>query len=111
MKNIIVIKNINNIDFEVIYGLKKYIYKPRETCISKHNEGVKIFQDIVKQSVISHGIGSLLNLVEINWVSELEEDIGREYAFYIFLKNIGKAKHNYSWKGSKRFLNIELILC
>ena len=101
MKNTIVIKNINNIDFEVICGLKKYTYKPRKTCISKHNEGVKIFQDIVKQSVISHGKGSLLNLVEISWVNELEENIGREFAFYSFLKNIGKSKYRYSWRGSK----------
>ena len=101
MKNTIVIKNINNIDFEVICGLKKYTYKLRETFISKHNEGVKFFQDIVKQSVISHGGGSLLNLVEINWVCELEENIGREFAFYSFLKNIGKSKYRYSWRGSK----------
>ena len=81
-------KNINNLDFEVIINLKKYFYKSRESSISKHNEGVKIFQDIVRQSVISNGVGSLLNLVEIDWVSELEENIGREYAFYCFLKNI-----------------------
>ena len=101
MKNIIVIKNINNIDFEVTCGLKKYIYKPRETCISKHNEGVKSFQEIVKQSVISNGRGSLLNLVEISWVNELEENIGREFAFYSFLKNIGTSKYRYTWWGSK----------
>lgn len=101
MRNAIVIKNINNLEFEVTYALEKYIYKPNETCISKHNEGVKSFQEIVKNSVISHGIGNLLNLVEITWVSELEENIGREYAFYSFLKKIGKSKHQYSWRGSK----------
>ena len=101
MKNTIVIKNINNIDFEVTCGLNKYIYKPRETCISKHNEGVKSFQDIVKQSVVLNGRGSLLNLVEISWVNELEENIGREFAFYSFLKNIGTLKSRYSWRGSK----------
>lgn len=101
MINKVEIKNINNLDFEVIINLKKYFYKSRESSISKHNEGVKIFQDIVRQSVISNGVGSLLNLVEIDWVSELEENIGREYAFYCFLKNIKKSNCSYNWKGSK----------
>ena len=101
MGNELVITNINNLDFEVMYNSKKYRYKSRESSISKHNEGVKIFQHIVKQSVISCGIGSLLNLVEINFVSELEEDIGLEFSFYSFLNNIRKSKCRYSWKGNK----------